>query len=128
MVVFREERITMALGTRFTLPGRLLAHLLAGCAVVLFLAPTAGAQPDSRDALFKDTVLLLGGQACEEHLVEAESALLRLRGVVMVDVERRKGYVVVGYDSSRVSVAQLLNAIRSRRGTDWFCTAQVVSE
>lgn len=110
----------MAPGIRFTL----LIQFLALGSLVL----TAEAQPELRDVTVRDALLQLGGQSCEEHIVEAESALLRLRGVVMVDIERRKGHFVVGYDPSRVSIAQMLSAIRNRRGTDWFCTAQVVPD
>lgn len=121
----------MALGRRFTLPMPRLSGLpLIGCVaagflVLGFLVLKAEAQPELRDVTLKDAVLQLGGQSCEEHIVEAESALLHLRGVVMVDIGRRKGYFFVGYDPSKVSIAQMLSAVRSRRGTDWFCTAWV---
>lgn len=61
----------------------------------------------------------------------AESAVLRLKGVVMVDVESRKGYLIVGYDPSRISPNMMLGAVEKKRGKeksgkDWFCTATVV--
>ncbi len=46
----------------------------------------------------------------------------------MVDIERRKGYVIVTYDSSKVSVAQMLRTVGNQRREDWFCKAEVVAE
>ena len=46
----------------------------------------------------------------------------------MVDIERRKGYVIVTYDSSKVSVAQMLRTVGNQRGEDWSCKAEVVAE
>jgi copper chaperone CopZ len=75
----------------------------------------------------QDVTLKLSGQSCDAYIVKVESALLRLRGVTMVDIETKKGYVVVGYDSSKISVPQIVQVVANQRGTGWFCTAQVVS-
>ncbi len=81
------------------------------------------AQPEIRDVTLK-----VGGQSCDAHIIDAESALLHLRSVTMVDIERRKGYFFVGYDSSRVSIAQMLRTVGNQRGEDWFCKADVLAE
>jgi copper chaperone CopZ len=86
------------------------------------LASMAAAQPETREVTLK-----LGGQSCDAYVVKVESALLRLRGVAMVDIEAKKGHVVVGYDSSMVSLPQILQTVARQRGEGWFCTAQAVS-
>jgi len=96
------------------------AYVVAGLVLLGLPATNAGAQPEILDVTLK-----LGGQSCQ--VVAAESALLRLRGVTMVDIEARKGYVLVGYDPSKVSVAHMLQAVGKKRGADWFCTAHLVA-
>jgi len=71
--------------------------------------------------------LKLGGQSCDAYIVKVESALLRLRGVATVDIEARKGYVIGGYDASKVSIPQILQTVANQKGKDWFCTAQLAS-
>jgi copper chaperone CopZ len=100
----------------------LIAQTVAGFVALAGLASMAGGQPVSQDVTLK-----LSGQSCDAYIVKVESALLRLRGVTMVDIEARKGFVLVGYDSARVSIPQILQAVANQRGKDWFCTAQVVS-
>jgi len=56
-----------------------------------------------------------------------ESALLHLRGVTTVDIEARKGHVVVGFDPSKVSIPQILQTVANQKGKDWFCAAQLAS-
>ena len=106
---------------------RVKRFLLIAPAVAVFvalagLASMADAQPATGDVTLK-----LSGQSCDAYIVKVESALLRLRGVTMVDIEARKGYVLVGYDASKVSIPQILQAVANQRGAGWFCTAQVVS-
>lgn len=98
-----------------------LRRAMAGFVFLALLAVNADAQPEPPDVALK-----LSGQSCDAHIVKVESALLRLRGVTMVDIEARKGYVIVGYDSSKVSIPQILQTVANQRGTGWFCTAHVV--
>jgi copper chaperone CopZ len=98
-----------------------LARMVAGVVGLAGLAVTAHAQPDMQDVTLK-----LSGQSCDAYVVQVESALLRLRGVTMVDIEARKGQVVVGFDSSKVSLPQILQTVANQRGKGWFCTADVV--
>ncbi len=72
--------------------------------------------------------LKLRGQSCHAHFIDVESALLHLRNGTMVDIERRKGYVIVTYDSSKMSIAQMLRTVGNQRGEDWSCKAEVVAE
>ena len=44
-----------------------------------------------------------------------------------MDIEARKGYVIVGYDASKVSIPQILQTVANQKGKDWFCTAQLAS-
>ncbi|MBI2998839.1 MAG: hypothetical protein HYY46_10405 [Deltaproteobacteria bacterium] len=101
-------------------PVKVFSLLAAGLLLLGLLLANAQAQSEIRDVILK-----LGGQSCEANIVAAESALLRLRGVTMVDIERGKGYVVVGYDPTTVSIPQMLRAVGSQRGKGWFCTARV---
>jgi copper chaperone CopZ len=113
--------------------GRLLrwaviAGFLLGALLVASAEAQRQAEPEAqRDAEPKllDVTLRLGGPSCEDHIERVEAALLRVRGVATVDIEKRKGHVVVGYDPSRVSVPQLLQAVGSARGDNWSCAAQL---
>jgi len=100
----------------------LIAQVVAGFVALAWLAVMADAQPD-----VQDVTLRLSGQACEANIVSVESALLRLQGVVMVDIEAKKGHVVVGFDGSKVSIPQILQTVANQKGKDWFCRAQLAS-
>lgn len=99
-----------------------IAAAVAGFAAIASLAVMADAQLEIQDVTLK-----LSGQSCDANIVKVESALLRLPGVAMVDIEVKKGYVVVGYDSTKVSITQILQTVATQRGTDWSCAAQLVS-
>jgi copper chaperone CopZ len=98
-----------------------IAGFLLGALLVASAEAQTAAEPDVRDV-----TLQLGGPSCADHVVQVESALLRVRGVTMVDIEKRKGHVVVGYDAARVTIPQLLQAVGKARGDNWACTAQHV--
>ena len=99
----------------------LIAHVVVAFVAVAWLAVMADAQPD-----IQDVTLRLSGQSCEANVVNVESALLRLRGVMMVDIEAKKGHVVVGFDASKVSIPQIVQTVGNQKGADWFCRAQIV--
>ena len=94
------------------------------------ISEKAGAQPQvpgqPQELDIRQVTLKLGGQSCDVN--SAESAVLHLQGVLMVDIETRKGYLVVSYDSSKVSIAEMLSSVANRRGEDWFCQAEMVVE
>ena len=96
------------------------ACVVAALSLLGLLVPTAGAEPE-----FRRVTLKLGGQSCADHV--AESALLRLRGVVMVDIEARRGHAIVDFDSSRVSVPHMLQAVARKSGENQVCTAHLVA-
>jgi hypothetical protein len=96
------------------------ACVVVGLSLFGLLVPKAGAEPE-----FRSVTLKLGGQSCADHV--AESGLLRLRGVVMVDIEARPGYAIVDFDSSRVSVPHMLQAVARKSGENKVCTAQLVA-
>ena len=100
----------------------LIAQVVAGFVALAWLAVMADAQPDVQDVTLK-----LSGQSCEANIVNVESALLHLRGVTMVDIEAKKGHVVVGFDPSKVSIPQILQTVANQKGKDWFCAAQLAS-
>jgi len=99
----------------------LITQVVAGFVALAWLAVMADAQPDVQDVTLK-----LSGQACEANIVNVESALLHLRGVTTVDIEARKGHVVVGFDASKVSIPQIIQTVGNQKGADWFCRAQIV--
>ncbi len=99
----------------------LIAQVVAGFVALAWLAVMADAQPDVQDVTLK-----LSGQSCEANIVNVESALLHLRGVTMVDIEAKKGHVVVGFDASKVSIPQIVQTVGNQKGADWFCRAQIV--
>ena len=99
----------------------LIAQVVAGVVALAWLAVMADAQPE-----VQDVTLRLSGQSCEANIVNVESALLRLRGVTTVDIEARKGHVVVGFDASKVSIPQIVQTVGNQKGADWFCRAQIV--
>jgi len=99
----------------------LIAQVVAGFVALAWLAVMADAQPDVQDVTLK-----LSGQSCEANIVNVESALLHLRGVTTVDIEARKGHVVVGFDASKVSIPQIIQTVGNQKGADWFCRAQIV--
>jgi copper chaperone CopZ len=100
----------------------LIAPAVASVAAIAWLPLMANAQPELQDVTLK-----LSGQSCDAYITKVESALLRLRGVTMVDIEAKKGHVVVGYDASKVSIPQILQTVANQKGKDWFCTAQLAS-
>lgn len=95
--------------------------------LVGLLGAKAGAQSsvvvirEQRD--IRRVILQLGGQSCDVN--SAESAVLHLQGVVMVDIESKQGYLIVGYDRTTVSIGQMMQAVGKRSGEDWFCMANV---
>ena len=99
----------------------LIAHVVVAFVAVAWLAVMADAQPE-----VQDVTLRLSGQSCEANIVNVESALLHLRGVTMVDIEAKKGHVVVGFDASKVSIPQIVQTVGNQKGADWFCRAQIV--
>jgi len=119
---------------RFYLIGYAVAGLLLSGMLVLNAGaegqdPASTSKKKIRPSEIQDVTLRLGGQACDKHIVDVESALLHLReGVAMVDIEKRKGHLFVGYDPANVSIDQMLSTVASQSGEDWFCQAQVVVE
>jgi len=95
------------------------AAIVAGLLLLGSLAP-AGAEPEIRSVTLK-----LGGQSCASHV--AEAALLRLRGVVNVDIEAKPGHAIVDFDPSRVSVPHMLQAVARKSGENRVCTAHLVA-
>lgn len=105
----------------------LILFFLSGISGLLY--GEAGAQSQSqgqpKESEVWEVTLKLGGQSCDVN--SAESAVLHLReGIHMVDIESRKGYLIVAYDPSKVSPNQMLQAVGKKRGEGWFCTATVV--
>ena len=115
----------------------LIGYAMAGFLILGLLGVKAQAQSQNppgaskkvRPSEVQEVTLRLSGQSCDKHIVDVESALLHLRaGVAMVDIEKRKDHLYVGYDPKNVSINQMLSTVASQRGEDWFCQAAVVAE
>ena len=110
------------------LPICTLLLIIFFCGICVLTYEEAGAQSQVQGQPKKSEVwevtLKLGGQSCDVN--SAESAVLHLQGVMMVDIESRKGYLIVAYDPAKVSPNQMLQAVGKKRGEGWFCTATVV--
>ena len=64
-----------------------------------------------------DADLALVGSDCDIN--EAEASLLRTKGIVAVNIEAIKDHLLVGYDPAKVTLQQMVAAIRERMaGTD----------
>ena len=93
----------------------------------LFSYKEAGAQsgvqvfPEEPD--IQEVTLELGGQSCDVN--HAESAVLHLKGIFMVDIESKPGYLIVSYDRLKVMTDDMVLVVGKQRGAGWFCTATV---
>ena len=113
----------------YAMAGFLILGLLGVKAQAQSQNPPAASKKKVRPSEVQDVTLRLSGQSCDKHIVDVESALLHLReGVTMVDIEKRKGHLFVGYDPANVSIDQMLSTVAKQSGEDWFCQAQVVVE
>lgn len=65
-------------------------------------------------------ILKLAGAACEVNAVE--SIALRLKGVVAVDIETKKGHLVVDYDPNKLTAQQVTDTLMRKKG----CFAPIV--
>lgn len=69
----------------------------------------APAEPD-----LPEVTLNLAGAGCDLNLNEAE--LLRVKGIVKVDIEEKPGKVVVAYDPAVVTKQQIREAVGRKKG------------
>ena len=103
---------------------RSVAILLFFAAVfgLLYSFPVAsqdvGVVQEEQEPELPQVTLKFSGNGCETNLNESE--LLRVRGVVGVDVESKPGKMIVSYDPVRVGVAKILGAVGKKEGG---CTA-----
>lgn len=68
-----------------------------------------------------DVTLMLASATCDD-INEIESVILHLGGVVEVDIESRRGHLVVSYLPLNVSPQQMVDALARRMG----CLAHIV--
>jgi hypothetical protein len=91
---------------------------------LIYSETVAQAQVSPEEPSFKEVTVKLAGGFCDVNA--AESAVLHLKGVIMVDIETRKGYLIVAYDPEKVSPQQMVEAVGKKTGKDGACTATVV--
>jgi len=81
--------------------------------LVGLLGGKAGAQSSvvviPEKPVIQRVTLQLGGQSCDVN--RAESAVLHLQGVVMVDIESKPGHLIVSYERTTVSIGKMMQAI-----------------
>lgn len=63
---------------------------------------------------FPEITLKFSGGGCETNLNESE--LLRLKGVVGVDIESKPGKMIVWYDSAQLTKQQIKGAVGKKKG------------
>ena len=91
---------------------------------LIYSETVAQAQVSPEEPNFEEVTVKLAGAFCDVNA--AESAVLHLKGVIMVDIETRKGYLIVSYDPEKVSPQQMLEAVGKKTGKDGACMATVV--
>ncbi len=96
----------------------MLVGLLGGKAGAQSSVVVIPEQPDIRRV-----TLQFGGESCDVN--RAESAVLHLQGVVMVDIESKPGRLVVSYDRTTLTIEEMVQAVGKKKGEDWFCMASV---
>lgn len=82
-------------------------------------AEQAGTTPAEPPELPRVTLQLVSN--CETN--SAESAILHMKGVVGVDIESKKGHMIVDYDPAKVTSQQLLDELARQKG----CFAKIPS-
>ncbi len=102
----------------FGLVTLMLVGLLGGMAGAQSSVVVIPEEPDIRAV-----TLQFGGQSCDVN--RAESAVLHLQGVVMVDIESKPGRLVVSYDRTTLTIEEMVQAVGKKKGEDWFCMASV---
>lgn len=109
------KRATLYRAVSFAIPFFLLIFALPVPAQVQVI-------PDEPE--YREVTLKLGGPSCDVN--QAESALLRLKGVVEVDIEigKKKSHIVVAYDPEKVSPEVMLQAVGKKKG----CAAAVAGD
>jgi copper chaperone CopZ len=75
------------------------------------------------------TTLTLGGKFCEFYPQEITEALMRVKGVMAVDLTSTKGHAVVTHEKT-VAPEALVAAMKTVKGTkmgiEWYCTAEAM--
>jgi len=77
----------------------------------------------------RTSVLMLKGKSCASHPKEITDALMGVKGVKAVDLNRMKGHAVVAYDGT-VKPETLVDSLKklkgSEMGKEWSCDAEVM--
>jgi copper chaperone CopZ len=77
--------------------------------------PEAPAEPaEPAEPELPQITLNLAGKGCETNLNESE--LLRLKGVVGVDIESKPGKIIVTYDPAKLTKQQIKGAVGKKKG------------
>lgn len=74
----------------------------------------------------QQVTLALGGTFCEFYGGDVQTALMKVKGVKAVDLNSKKGHVVVTVDNTKVKPTQLTDAVNAVKGDGWHCKAEVV--
>ncbi len=93
----------------FAIVTLMLVGLLGGKAGAQSSVVVIPEQPDIRKV-----TLQFGGESCDVN--RAESAVLHLQGVVMVDIESKPGRLVVSYDRTTLTIEEMVQAVGKKKG------------
>ncbi len=77
-----------------------------------------GAVLEEPEPELPQVTLKMSGNGCEPNLNESE--LLRVKGVLGVDIESKPGKMIVTYDPTKTGVQKILGAVGKKEGG---CTA-----
>lgn len=82
--------------------------------------------PSFAEAADQQVVLMLGGESCEKHMRAVGTALKRVEGVKSVDLGSMQGHAIVRTATGSIKPEQLTAAVGGIKGTNWYCTAEVM--
>lgn len=74
----------------------------------------------------QQVVLMLGGESCANHMRAVGTALKKVEGVKSVDLGSMQGHAIVRAEAVSIKPEQLTAAVGEIKGTNWYCTAEVM--
>lgn len=93
---------------------------------LVFIAVLSGYVDLAQGATERKVMLMLGGQYCDLHLGDIESALKQLAGIKAVDFKSMRRHAIVTVEADKTTANQLAQAVNGVKGDGWHCSAQVM--
>ncbi|MGB4781857.1 hypothetical protein [Candidatus Methylomirabilis sp.] len=86
----------------------------------------AGLLASFAEAADRQVVRMLGGESCAKHMRAVGTALKKVEWVKSVDLGSMPGHAIVRAEAGSVKPEQLTAAVGGVKGTNWYCTAEVM--